>query len=514
MGFVSVKEHETGTDSKKSAAPALRQDWVQSLSAWAQDRFFVRTFVPEPLMSSHATTHNRTKDWQALDAAHHIHPFTDTAALNKKGVRVITRGQGVYLWDSEGRRLIDGMAGLWCVNVGYGREELAQAGYQALKDLSYYNCFFQTTHPYVTELAAKLAQLLPPGLDRILFANSGSEANDTALKLIRYYWNLQGQPHKKIHISREYAYHGVTMAAASLSGLTPMHPQWDLPFPGFEKVPTVYPYGFGGRQDPEEYGLATARKLEEKILELGPDCVASFSAEPVHGAGGLMFPPNSYFPEIQRICKKYDVLLHIDEVITGFGRTGEWFGSHTFDIAPDLMTMAKGMSSGYQPISALALGRRVGDAIANANEELVHGYTWSGHPVACAVSLKNLEIIERENLVGRVKNDIGPYFQNKIRELTAHPMVGEVRGTGLLAAIELMADKKTRTFFDRQIDVGSQCRNHCFNNGLVMRAIRDIMVLSPPFIISTSEVDELLSLAWKAIDTTASDLGLQTMKQP
>jgi putrescine aminotransferase len=461
-------------------------------------------------MSSKAATHNQTKRWQALDALHHIHPFTETQALNKKGARVIVKADGINLWDSEGHKLIDGMSGLWCVNVGYGRTELAEAAYEAMKTLPYYNSFFQTTNPYVTELAAKIASLLPAGLSRIVFANSGSEANDTALKLIRYYWNLQGKKQKKIHISREYAYHGVTMAAASLSGLTPMHPQFDLPLPGFEKVPTVYWYGLAGGKDPNEYGLEVARKLEEKILELGPDRVASFSAEPIHGAGGLMFPPDSYWPEIQRICRKYDVLLHIDEVITGFGRTGEWFGSQTFGIAPDVMTLAKGISSGYQPISAVALGPRMGDALATANEELVHGFTWSGHPVACAVSLKNLEIIEREKLVDRVRDDIGPYFQAKIRELQSHPLVGEVRGKGLLGAIELVKDKDKRTFFHRDIDVGTQCRNHCFANGLVMRAIRDTMVLAPPMIVKREEVDEIVRIARRCFDLTAKDLGLPT----
>ncbi len=461
-------------------------------------------------MSNKAATHNQTKHWQALDAAHHIHPFTETKALNAKGVRVITKADGVYIWDSEGNRLIDGMSGLWCVNVGYGRQELADAARDAMEQLPYYNLFFQTTNPPATELAAKLASVLPAGLNRIFFANSGSEANDTALKMIRYYWNLQGRPQKKIHISREYAYHGVTMAAASLSGLTPMHPQFDLPLAGFEKVPTAYWYMFGGDQDPNAYGLEVARKLEEKILELGPDRVASFSAEPIHGAGGLLFPPDSYWPEIQRICKKYDVLLHLDEVITGFGRTGRWFGAQTYNIAPDIMSLAKGISSGYQPISAVALGPRVGDALATANEEFVHGFTWSGHPVACAVSLKNLEIIEREKLVERVHDDIGPYFQAKIRELAAHPLVGEVRGVGLLGAIELVKDKTTRTFFPKDSDVGTQCRNHCFSNGLVMRAIRDTMVVAPPFVVTHEQVDEIVRLAWRCIDLTAKDLGMPT----
>ncbi|MBI3675910.1 MAG: aminotransferase class III-fold pyridoxal phosphate-dependent enzyme [Proteobacteria bacterium] len=457
-------------------------------------------------------THNLTKHWQALDAAHHVHPFSDTAALNKEGVRVITRAQGVYLWDSEGKKIIDGMAGLWCVQVGYGNKELAEAGCEALKTLPYYNHFFKTTNPYTAELAAKLASLLPSGHEHVLFANSGSEANDSALKLIRYYWNLKKKPEKKIHLSREYAYHGVTMAAASLSGLTPMHPQWDLPLPGFEKVPT--PYWFGAKAagygdiGEDEFGLLIAGRLEEKILEIGADKVASFSAEPVHGAGGVIFPPSTYWKEVQRICAKYDVLLHLDEVITGFGRTGEWFGAVTYGIAPDITTMAKGLSSGYQPISAISLGTRMAQTILHANEELVHGYTYSGHPVASAVALKNLEVIERLSLVHRVRNEIGPYLQRRLHEtFDDHPIVGQVRGIGLLAAIELVPDRKERRFFADTGNVGAHCRNYCFNSGLISRAIRDTMVLSPPLIVSESEVEEIIAKLKSAIDNTARDFG-------
>ena len=453
--------------------------------------------------------HNLTKHWQAIDAAHHIHPFSDTAALNKEGVRVITRADGVYLWDSNGEKILDGMSGLWCVQVGYGNRELADAGYEALKTLPYYNHFFKTTNPYTAELADKLAKLLPDGHERVLFASSGSEANDSALKLIRYYWNLKKKPHKKIHLSRELAYHGVTMAAASLSGLTPMHPQFDLPLPGFQKVPTPYWYGSKaayGDITPEELGRRVADQLEKKILELGAEHVASFSAEPVHGAGGVIFPPPGYWEEINRICKKHDVLLHTDEVITGFGRTGEWFGSFTYGIKPDIMTMAKGLSSGYQPISAISLGERMGDAIAHANEELVHGYTYSGHPVASAVALKNLEVMEREKMVPKVKTGIGPYMQRRLHEtFEGHPIVGEVRGIGLIAAIELVADKQKREFFPNIGDVGTHCRNYCFNSGLISRAIRDTMVLAPPFIISESEVEEIIAKLKAAIDNTARD---------
>jgi putrescine aminotransferase len=461
-------------------------------------------------MTAHGS--NQTKHWQALDAAHHVHPFTDTVALNKEGVRIITRAKGIYLWDSEGKKIIDGMSGLWCVQVGYGDEELAEAGYEALKTLPYYNHFFKTSNPWTIELAAKLATLLPAGHQHILFANSGSEANDSALKLIRYYWNLKGRTEKKIHLSREMAYHGVTIAAASLSGLTPMHPQWDLPLAGFEKVPA--PYWFGAKEagygdiGPDEFGLLIAKKLEEKILALGADRVASFSAEPIQGAGGLIFPPATYWHEVQRICARYDVLLHLDEVITGFGRTGEWFGAQTYRIAPDIMTMAKGLSSGYQPISAISLGEKMSDVILSANEEMVHGYTYSGHPVACAVALKNLEVIEKRKLVPRVRDTIGPHFQRRLRETFAdHPLVGEVRGRGLLAAIELVRDKKERKFFPELGDIGTLCRNYCFNDGLICRAIRDTMVLAPPLVISEAEVEEIIVKLKSAIDRTAKDMG-------
>jgi putrescine aminotransferase len=463
-------------------------------------------------MAQQRASRNSTKHWQALDAAHHIHPFSDAAALVREGARVITRADGIYLWDSEGNRIIDGMAGLWCVQVGYGNRELADAGYEALKTLPYYNHFFKTTNPWTVELAAKLAEILPEGHERILFANSGSEANDSALKLIRYYWNRRGKPDKKVHISRDYAYHGVTMAAASLSGLSPMHPQWDLPLPGFAKVPA--PYWFGaqaagyGDIGPEEFGVLVAQRLEEKIRQIGPQRVASFSAEPIQGAGGLIVPPATYWPEIQRICREYDVLLHLDEVITGFGRTGEWFGADTYGIAPDIVTMAKGLSSGYQPISAISLGARMAETVLSANEELVHGFTYSGHPVASAVALKNLEVMEREGLVGRVKHTLGPYLQRRLREnFDAHPLVGEVRGKGLLAALELVPEKPARSFFPREMDVGTRCRNHAVANGLMMRAIRDAMVLAPPLVISETEIDEMVARAREAIDRTARELG-------
>lgn len=459
-------------------------------------------------MSQTAMISNQTKRWQEMDAAHHLHPFTTHKELAAHGARVITRAEGVYLYDSEGKRIIDGMAGLWCVQVGYGREELAQAGYKALKELSYYNSFFQTTNPYAAELSQKLAEVCPKGIDRFFFANSGSEGNDSAVKTIRYFWNLQGKPNKKHFIARKKAYHGVTMASASLSGLTHMHPQADLPLPGFHHVECPDWYADGGDMTPEEYGQKAAASLEAKIRELGAENVAAFVAEPVQGAGGLIIPPRGYWQEIQRICREYDVLLHVDEVICGFGRTGQWFGSDTFGIEPDMINMAKGLSSGYQPIAALGFGKRVGDVIFNSDEEWSHGFTYSGHPVAAAVALANLELMQKEKLVEKVGGETGAYFQKKLAELGDHPLVGETRGVGLLGAIELVKDRKTREKFPNVGTTGTHCRNHCFANGLVMRAIGDTMVLSPPLTITKTEIDELFGLARRCIDLTAKDLGV------
>jgi putrescine---pyruvate transaminase len=451
---------------------------------------------------------NSTAEWQALDRAHHLHPFTDGALLNREGVRVITRADGVHLWDSEGRRLIDGMAGLWCVNVGYGRKELAEAAYRQMLELPYYNTFFKTTTPPSVELSKLLVELTPEGLNHVFYASSGSEANDTIVRMVRHFWNVAGRPSKKTIVSRVHGYHGSTMASASLGGMPAMHAQADLPLPGFVHIMPPYWYGLGGEMSREEFGRFAARKLEEKILELGPETVAAFIAEPVMGAGGVIVPPRTYFPEIQRICRQYDVLLIADEVICGFGRTGRWFASEHFDIRPDFMTLAKGITSGYLPLSAVMVGDRVADALMGGGE-FAHGFTYSGHPVACAVALENIRILKEERIVERVADETGPYLQSRLKELETHPLVGEVRGIGFIAAIELVKDKKRRQFFDPIGEVGLICRDHCFANGVVMRATRDTMLVSPPLIMSRGQIDELVEAAKTCLDLTARDVRRQ-----
>ncbi|WP_417450232.1 aminotransferase [Kordiimonas sp.] len=451
---------------------------------------------------------NQTKFWQSQDADHHLHPFTTHPELRDRGVRMITSAKGVYLTDSEGHKILDGMAGLWCTQVGYGNEEIVEAATKAMRELSYYNLFFMTSNPYATELAAKVAEKTPEGISQVLFACSGSEAVDSAYKLIKYYWNLKGQPGRKQFIARERAYHGSTTIAASLSGLTGMHPQFDLPVPGIHHIgPTPHHYKFGGDLTEEEFTDQCVQALEDKILELGPENVAAFVGEPVMGAGGMMPPPVGYWPRIEAVCRKYGVLLWADEVITGWGRTGEWFGSQHFGITPDVITMAKGMTSGYQPLSAVALGGDIAETIASGDEEMVHGFTYSGHPVACAVALKNIEILERDGLVGEAAKPRIEYFQKQLATLADHPLVGEVRSIGLLGGIELVDDKASKQPFDPALDVGFKCREHSFNNGLIMRAVGDAMILCPPLVISNTEIDELVEKARNALDLTAKQLG-------
>jgi len=434
----------------------------------------------------------QTRNWQALDLQHHMHPFTDHVDLQTVKPQIMVRGEGIYIYDSEGQQLLDGMAGLWCVNVGYGRDEIGAAVAEQMKTLPYYNNFFKTSTPPALELAHKLAQLTPEGVDYFFFANSGSEANDTNIRLVQTYWTLLGKPEKKVLISRHNAYHGSTIAGASLTGMVSMHDIAAVPIPDIVHIANPDWYASGGDADPEEFGLRTAHALEQKILELGAGNVAAFFAEPIQGAGGVIVPPASYWPEVQRICTKYDVLLVVDEVITGFGRTGQWFGSDTFQIKPDLMTLAKGLSSGYLPIAASAVGERMAKVLRSKEGRFPHGYTYGGHPAAACAALKNIEIIERENLVQQVGSNTGPYFQQQLNTLMNHPWVSYVRGAGLMACVVLSPDKINRNAFVPLGAMATLVRDQCFKNGLVTRAVGDGLVFSPPLIITREQIDELV----------------------
>ncbi|ROT99632.1 aspartate aminotransferase family protein [Marinobacter sp. R17] len=436
-----------------------------------------------------------------LDARHHLHPFTDTQALNRKGARVITRADGVYVWDADNNQLIDGMAGLWCVNIGYGRQELIDAASSQMQVLPYYNTFFQSTHEPVTQLAEAIADITPGDLNRVFFANSGSEAIDTVIRMVRHYWTLEGKRYRKLLIARENAYHGSTLAGASLGGMGHMHRQCAPMLPGIHRIGQPYWYGEADGLSEDEFGLKRARELEEKILEVGPDNVAAFIGEPIQGAGGVIVPPRTYWPEIQRICRKYDVLLVADEVICGFGRTGQWFGCQTYDFQPDIMSMAKGLSSGYLPISAVAVGDRIADVLTEHGGDFNHGFTYSGHPAAAAVALENIRLLREEGVIESVASDTGPYLQARLRDvLGEHPLCGHIEGIGLIAGLALVKDRQTRTFFDE--DVGTLCRDECTAAGLIARACGNRIVLSPPLVIRREEIDEMVDRLRIALDRT------------
>ena len=454
-----------------------------------------------------AAIEKRSRDtWQNLDSEHHLHPFTDHKALHEKRSRIITRADGVYIEDADGNRILDAMSGLWCVNVGYGRDELVDAAANQMRELPYYNNFFQCAHPPSIELAATLTEISQPQFNHVFFAGSGSEANDTIVRMVRRYWDLMGQPERHTIISRKNAYHGSTVAAASLGGMKPMHSQSGLPIPGIEHVEQPYWFDSDRSLDPEDFGIAAAKSIEEKILELGPEKVAAFIGEPIQGAGGVIIPPTSYWPEVQRICDEYGILLISDEVICGFGRLGEWFGADYFETRPDFMPFAKGVTSGYLPLGGVLISDRVADALIEKGGEFFHGYTYSGHPAACAVALANIDIIRREKLVERVANDIGPYLQRRWQELADHDLVGEARMAGLMGAFELVRNKTELERFDEKREAGVVVRDICIEMGVVMRAVGDSIVCAPPLTLSRDEADIIVDTALEALDRAAAVL--------
>ena len=447
-----------------------------------------------------------TEQWQAADAAHYLHPFTDFKSLAGKGSRVIVRADNIYLWDSEGAKILDAMSGLWCVNVGYGRQELVDAATRQLKELPFYNSFFQTATPPAIELAELLSQVTPPQFKHVFFSGSGSEGNDTVVRMVRRYWDVLGQPERSIIISRHNAYHGSTMAGASLGGMSGMHAQGGLPIPGIVHIEQPFWFEHGKGMSREAFGLAAAGWLEAKILELGPDKVAAFIGEPVQGAGGVIIPPLSYWPEIQRICDKYGILLVSDEVICGFGRTGRWWGCETFGFRPDLMTFAKGVTSGYIPLGGVMVGDRVAKVLIDQGGEFNHGYTYSGHPVACAVALANIRLIQREHLVDKVRDDLGPYLAMHFKSLGEHALIGEAQSLGMMGALQIVRDKASGQTFDAGLEVGMLCRGHCFGNGLIMRAVGDRMIIAPPLVMTHAQIDEMVALIRRCLDLTLADV--------
>jgi len=452
-----------------------------------------------------------TRHIQQMDREHFLHPFTDFKDLASQGARVIVRGEGIYVWDSEGNKMLDAMSGLWCVNVGYARRELADAAHKQMMELPFYNSFFNTTNIPAVELATKLAALAPRVGDRsfehVFYSSSGSESNDSNVRMVRRYWDLLGQPQRKVILSRMNAYHGSTMAGASLGGMSGMHAQGDLPIPNIDHIEQPYFFELGNDGETrDEFGLRAARWLEEKILAVGPDKVAAFIAEPLQGAGGVIIPPDTYWPEIQRIVDKYGILLISDEVICAFGRLGHWFAYEKYGYKPDLVTFAKAVTSGYIPLGGVMVGNRVAQVLIDKGGEFNHGYTYSGHPVACAVALANIAIMEREQLPQKVRGDLGAYFAHSFASLNDHPLVTMAEACGFVAGLILVKDKKTNALFDAGVDVGMICRTHCFNSGVIMRAVGDRMIIAPPLVMTTAEIDAMVRLIRLALDLTHKDL--------
>jgi len=440
------------------------------------------------------------------DHSFHLHPATNLRTVQSEGPFVITRGEGVYIYDEEGRRYLEGMSGLWCASLGFSERRLADAAYRQMCELPFYHSFAGKVPAISTELAERLIRMAPEGMGKVLFANSGSEANDTAIKLAWYVNNALGRPQKKKIISRHRAYHGVTIATASLTGLAFAHDDFDLPIARI--LHTDSPYYYRGAQSGEsEEAFATrlADSLEQLILREGPDTVAAFFAEPVMGAGGVLVPPATYFDRIQPILKKYEILFVVDEVICGFGRTGNMFGTQTFKLQPDIITVAKALSAGYLPISGTLVSNSLYDILVTQSDKLGifgHGYTYSSHPVPAAVALETLKIYEERDIVAAVRR-VGPRLQAAIMSCSGHPLIGEARGIGLIGAVELVRDKATKQSFDPKAGVAAYLVRRAQHHGVILRNMPgDIVAFCPPLIISEAEIDEMMNCFARALDDT------------
>lgn len=438
---------------------------------------------------------NTPNSVHSRDAAHQIHPATNLRRHERIGPMVIDRGQGIYVYDDEGREYIEALAGLWSVGVGFGEQRLVEAAARQMAKLPYYHIYSHKTHEPSALLAEKLTQLAPAGLTHVFFTNSGAEANDSVIKFVWYYNNALGRPEKKKFIAREGGYHGITIAAGSLTGLQVNQKGFDLPLSFVRHVtrPHHYRNALPGESE-EAFAERLADELEQTILAEGPETVAAFIGEPVMGAGGVIVPPRTYWPRIQAVCRKYDVLVVADEVINGFGRLGTMFGSESLGIEPDILVCSKQLTSSYQPLAAVLISDPIYQAMADQSEKLGsfgHGYTTSAHPVATAVALENLAIIEERGLVQRA-GELGAYMREGLARFAEHPLVGEVRGYGLIAAVELVANKETKARFEPAGKVGARLFEHAHTHGLIVRAIGDSIAFCPPMIITEAEIDEML----------------------
>jgi 4-aminobutyrate--pyruvate transaminase len=452
-----------------------------------------------------------TSTSRSRDVAYQLHPFTNLGRHETEGPLVITTGKGVYVYDESGREYLEGLAGLWCTALGFGEERLVEAAARQMRRLPYYHQFGGKANDVAIRLAERLIGLVPVPMSKVFFNNSGSEANETAIKLVWYYNNALGRPRKKKILSRLRAYHGVTLGAASLTGLAIAHRDFDLPIPQVRHADCPYHYRHARPGESEEdFATRLAESLEAQILREDPDTVAAFIAEPVMGAGGVIVPPRTYFEKIQPILRKYDVLFIADEVICGFGRTGRMFGTDTFGLRPDIMTMAKALTSGYLPLSATLVSEEIYRACVRQSEKLgmfAHGYTYTGHPAACAVALEVLDIFAQRDLLGHVRR-LSPRLLDGLKALGGgHPLVGDVRGVGLLAGVELVPDTPGRGTFDPVGSAGTLFVQRAEANGLIVRALQDTVALCPPLVISESETDELLRRFARALDETAAALA-------
>ena len=448
---------------------------------------------------------------QTLDKANHLHPFTDYAAYSKTGGAVISKAEGVYVFDHDGKKILDGMSGLWCTNLGYSQPTIVEAVKNQLETLPYYNNFFNCSNQPAIEMASALCDVMPANINHIFFTNSGSEANDTNIRLVHRYFDLLGKPDKKIILSRENAYHGSTIAAGSLGGMSGMHKQYAiLPYVQHITQPYWFKEGAGVDEDPESFGLRAAQALAQRIDELGADKVAAFIAEPIQGAGGVIIPPATYWPAVQKILDERDILFISDEVICGFGRTGSWFGCETFGTKPDLITFAKGVTNGFQPLGGVGVGDKVADVLTAASGDFEHGFTYSGHPVACAAGLATLDLYNDAQMPTHVASDIGPYLAKKWSTLADHPIVGETRTLGMLAALELVRDKPSRARIADDAAAASDCRNRAIESGVMIRAVGDAIISAPPLVSTHEEIDLLIERLTQALDGTARHYGINT----